>query len=157
MTFFRRGQSYYDISSQFLLFGSFLSLILPRVGGKTAERNKLDDILQLLKEFGGKQSKLAKIELKGLLFGSAPEAARKAEERREKERAMQEYKAAESAAKAESAKNTMNENMNALLQRGEKINAMHEKTQVLQNEAKTYADLASQLKEQVKGKKWYQL
>jgi hypothetical protein len=133
----------------------------------TAERNKVEDsILACLQEHGGKGSSLAQIEAKGALFGSAPDAARKSEERRQKERDMKESeqaendrKAAEVAAKnkALEAQSAMGQAMGALQERGQKIEDLGEKANELENQTKTFGELAARLKGEVKKKKWYQL
>jgi hypothetical protein len=49
----------------------------------------------------------------------------------------------------------MNKNMAALNERGEKIENLDQKTQDLEDEAKTFfKNLAGKLKDQVKNKKW---
>lgn len=123
----------------------------------TAERNRLTAIQGILEEHGGEASKLADMEERGALFGSAEHANQQTEKRRGLEQAIKDQKAAEAAAKAESVQNQMNKNMSALQERGEKIEQLDQKTQDLENEAKTFKDLAGKLKEQVKNKKWYQL
>jgi len=47
--------------------------------------------------------------------------------------------------------------MSALIERGEKIEALDRKTKDLEAEAKTFGDLAARLKDEVASKKWYQL
>lgn len=110
--------------------------------------------MDLLMHHGGIASELARIEERGELFGNAADAHTKSEQRRKTEKAT---KAQVAAAKAESAKGSMGDAMNALHVRGQKINDLGEKTQELQANAKTYGSLASQLKDKVKAKKWYQL
>jgi Synaptobrevin len=44
-----------------------------------------------------------------------------------------------------------------MIERGEKIEEMDDKARQLNEQAKTYGDLAAQLKNNVKNKKWYQL
>lgn len=121
-----------------------------------AQRNGMSEIEDILKTGGGKKSKLAEIEMRGELFGGVDEAERKTERRREIEQAVKDNKAAEAAAKAQSAMSQMSENMSAMLERGEKINAMDNKARQLNEEAREYGKLASQLKNQAKNKKWYQ-
>ncbi|KAG7367131.1 ankyrin repeat domain protein [Nitzschia inconspicua] len=116
-----------------------------------AQRNELEDIGSILQEHGGKDSKLAEMELRGELFGGVEQANRKTEKRRENEKAL------EAAARAQSAQSQMSKNMVALIERGEKIQEMDSKARQLNDEAKTYGDLASQLKNNMKNKKWYQL
>ena len=108
-------------------------------------------------ENGGTASKLAEMEERGELFGGLEEANRKTEKRRELEQAIKDRKAAEAAEKALSVQDQMNKNMAAMIERGEKIERLDQKTQDLQNEAATFADLAAKLKDQAKNKKWYQL
>jgi hypothetical protein len=129
-----------------------------------AERNRLTHIQRILEGKGGRASKLAEMEERGELFGSAEQAQHNTERRRERDRtvkeneqAVKDQKAAEANAKAESAQSEMGKNMSALIERGEKIEQLDEKTQKLENEAKTFGGLAKQLKEQAKNKKWYQL
>lgn len=116
-----------------------------------AQRNQLDDIVSILQEHGGKDSKLAEMELRGELFGGIEQATRNTEKRRENE------KAAEAAARAQAAQSQMSKNMAAMIERGEKIEEMDNKARELNEQAKTYGDLASQLKKNMKDKKWYQL
>jgi chromosome segregation ATPase len=130
-----------------------------------AERNELpEEIMEILKGGGGRKSKLAEMEMRGELFSGVEGANEKAEERRERDRvvkeneqAMKDKKAAEATAKAEGAQNEMSKAMSALIERGEKIEQMDQKTKDLEAEAKTFGDLASRLKDEVKNKKWYQL
>ena len=121
-----------------------------------AERNKLSDIEDILKQFGGEKSKLVEMELRGELFGGVEEAEQKIEQRREIEQAEKDKKAAEAAAKAESAQSIMSDNMNAMVERGEKIKAMDDKAQQLNQEAMEYREMAKQLNERMKSKnkKW---
>ena len=122
-----------------------------------AQQNNLNEIEDILRSYGGKKSALVEIERKGELFGGVEEAKRNTARRREIEQAIKDNKAAEAAATAQSVQSQMNQNMKALIERGEKINAMADKAQLLNGEAKTYGQLASQLKNQAKDKKWYQL
>mmetsp|Transcript_11074 Transcript_11074/g.26594 ORF Transcript_11074/g.26594 Transcript_11074/m.26594 type:complete len:487 (+) Transcript_11074:63-1523(+) len=122
-----------------------------------AQQNKLNDIEEILKRYGGKKSALVEIERKGELFGGVDEANRKTTRRREIEEAIKDNKAADVAARVQSAESQMDKNMKALIERGEKINAISDKAQHLNDEAKTYGELASQLRNQSKDKKWYQL
>jgi hypothetical protein len=116
-----------------------------------ARRNDLGDIETILQEHGGKASKLAEMELQGELFGGVDQANRNTEKRREN------HKAAEAAARAQAAQSQMSKNMAAMIERGEKIEEMDDKARQLHEQAKTYGDLAAQLKNNVKNKKWYQL
>ena len=124
----------------------------------TAERNKVGkQAVDLLTRHGGKPSELARIEERGALFGNAADAHAKSEQRRATEKATKDAKVAEVASKADSAKGVMGDAMNALHIRGQKINDLGDKTQELEENAKQYGSLASQLKDKVKAKKWYQL
>jgi hypothetical protein len=116
-----------------------------------AKRNGLSDIESILQEHGGKESKLAEVELQGELFGGVEQANRNTEKRREN------HKAAEAAARAQAAQSQMSKNMAAMIERGEKIEEMDDKARQLNEQAKTYGDLAAQLKNNIKNKKWYQL
>ena len=111
-----------------------------------------------MKEFGGKKSNLTETEARGELFGGIADANRKTEHRRKVEKVVQENKAAEAARKAESAQSAMGDAMNALVQRGEKINEMGDKANDLLDGAKDYGDMAKTLKETMKTKKkrWFQ-
>mmetsp|Transcript_43547 Transcript_43547/g.105565 ORF Transcript_43547/g.105565 Transcript_43547/m.105565 type:complete len:585 (-) Transcript_43547:240-1994(-) len=122
-----------------------------------AQRNHLDDIEPLLKQFGGKDSNLAEMELRGELFGGVEEAQKRTEERREKEQIIKDQKAAETACKAQSAQSQMSKNMAAMIERGEKIQEMDDKARQINSEAKDFGDMAKQLKRDMKNKKWYQL
>ncbi|KAL3915592.1 MAG: hypothetical protein SGILL_005578 [Bacillariaceae sp.] len=122
-----------------------------------AKRNELDDIASILEEHGGKSSKLAEMELRGELFGGVEQAQRNTVKRREDEKAIKDQKAAEASAKAESAQSQMSKNMAAMIERGEKIEEMDDKARQINEQAKEYGNFASQLKNQMKNKKWYQL
>lgn len=118
----------------------------------------------ILQGGGGQKSKLAEMEMRGELFRGVEGANQKAEQRRERDRlikeneqAIKDQKAAEAAAKAEGAQSEMSKAMAALIERGEKIEQMDQKTKDLEAEAKTFGDLAARLKDEVKNKKWYQL
>lgn len=120
--------------------------------------------MEVLKNGGGKKSKLAEMEMRGELFSGVDVANEKSKQRREQQRLakeqeqeMKDQKAAEAKAKAEGAQSEMSKAMSALIERGEKIERMDQKTKELQAEAKTFGDLASRLKDEVKNKKWYQL
>ena len=147
-----------EIVEALLLYGADPNL--PDGEGQSAmyfaQRNKLDDIEVLLKEHGGQTSKLAEMELRGELFGGVEQAQRNTNKRRETERAVEDQKAAEAAAKAQSAQSQMSNNMAAMIERGQKIEQMDDKARQINDEARNYADLASQLKNKVKNKKWYQ-
>ncbi len=131
----------------------------------SAERNEVpEEITQILKGGGGQKSKLAEMEMRGELFSGVDAANQKSKERRERERvtkeqeqSMKDQKAADAKAKAEGVQSEMSKGMAALIERGEKIERMDQKTKELQAEAKTFGDLASRLKDEVKNKKWYQL
>lgn len=117
----------------------------------------MPDFLEILKGGGGLQSELAEVEKRGELFSGVNEANENTEKRREQEQALKDQKAAEALAKAEGAQAEMNKAMAALVERGEKIEEMDIKAAELNSEAQNFAEMAAQLKEQVKGKKWYQL
>eukprot|EP00934_Nitzschia_sp_Nitz4_P007874 Nitzschia sp. Nitz4//scaffold45_size130396//19993//21426//NITZ4_003432-RA/size130396-processed-gene-0.94-mRNA-1//-1//CDS//3329552347//7864//frame0 len=126
--------------------------------GKTAmyyaERNDApDSVLDLMRVHGGQGSAWEK-EARGELFGGVDVANERNEKRREIQRVVKEN---EAKAKADQAHSAMNKAMAALVERGEKIQEMDMKTQELNQEAKTFGDLAAQLKEKTKNKKWYQL
>ncbi|VEU42391.1 unnamed protein product [Pseudo-nitzschia multistriata] len=121
-----------------------------------AQRNKSLDIEQMLINCGGKKSQLIETELRGELFGGVDQAAKNTEKRREIEQAVKDNKAAEAAAKVQSAQSQMSQNMAAMAERGEKIKAMDDKAQQLNDEAREYGNLASQLNNHMKNKKWYQ-
>jgi hypothetical protein len=121
-----------------------------------AQRNELSDIEEILKDNGGKISKLAELELRGELFAGVDQAEKNTERRREIEQAVKDNKATEAAAKSQSTQSQMSQNMNAMIERGEKISEMDDKARQLNEEAQNYGKLASQLKDQMKDKKWYQ-
>lgn len=122
------------------------------------ERHELPgEVLEAFKRVGGKKSKLAETELRGELFSRVESSNIKVEQRRERERSIKDKKAAEAHAKAEGAQSEMSKAMSALVERGQKIEQLDNKTKDLEAEAKTYGDLAARLKNEVKGKKWYQL
>ena len=122
-----------------------------------AQRNHMTDVEAILKEYGGKPSRLAELELRGELFGGVEQASRNNEKRREQEQAYVDRKAADAAAKAESSQSEMSKAMSALVERGQKIERMDDKARELNNEAKEFGNLAKQLKGEMKNKKWYQL
>lgn len=99
------------------------------------------------------------MEQRGELFGKIEQSKINTERRREKEKLMQENKAAEAAAKADSVQDQMSKNMQALIERGEKIEELDVKTKQLESEAKEFGDMATQLKETMKARasmKWWQ-
>lgn len=107
-----------------------------------------DTVVTLLQEYGGTESKHATEEQSGELFGRvAVTQAGIDEERRE----TAERKKAEQAAVA------MSENMRLLQQRGDQIEELDGKSRQLNEGAQNFGDMARQLKEQTKKKKWYQL
>jgi hypothetical protein len=122
-----------------------------------AAKNKLDDIKELLIRRGGEASKLTEIEQRGELFGRFEQSVLNTERRREKEKLIEENKAAEAAAKTQSVQDQMNKNMAALIERGEKIEHLDTKTKDLEAEAQDFGQMAAQLKDKMKKKKWYQL
>jgi syntaxin-binding protein 5 len=109
-----------------------------------------------LQGHGAKASQLAEVEARGELFGGVAEAEARSAQRRMDEQATKEAKAAEVAAKAESAQSAMGDAMNALVLRGEKINELGDKASELNEGAKDFGDMAKQLKETMKNRKWYQ-
>ena len=121
-----------------------------------AQRNELSDIEEILKDSGGRTSKLAEMEVRGELFAGVDQADKNTERRREIEQAVKDNKATEAAAKSQSAQSQMSQNMTAMIERGEKISEMDDKARQLNEEAQNYGKLASQLKDQMKNKKWYQ-
>jgi len=122
-----------------------------------AEKNKLHEVASLLQSCGGAASKLTAIEARGELFGRFEQSQINTARRREKERLTEERKAAEAEEKAKSVQNQMNKNMAALIERGEKIEELDNKTKDLEAEAKNFGVMATQLKEKMKKKKWYHL
>ncbi|CAJ1946515.1 unnamed protein product [Cylindrotheca closterium] len=122
-----------------------------------AEKNGLDDVKSLLESRGGKTSKLTNIEARGELFGRFEQSQINTARRRENERVAEERKASEAAAKAKSVQDQMSKNMSALVERGEKIEELDSKTKDLEAEAQNFGVMATQLKETMKKKKWYQL
>jgi uncharacterized protein YdaU (DUF1376 family) len=122
-----------------------------------AEKNSLDDVKTLLESRGGQSSKLTNIEARGELFGRFEQSQINTTRRRENEKLAEERKAAEAAAKAKSVQSQMNKNMAAMIERGEKIEELDSKTKDLEAEAQNFGVMATQLKERMKKKKWYQL
>jgi hypothetical protein len=122
-----------------------------------ARRNHLDDIEAMLVENGGKASRLAEMEMRGELFGGVEQAQRRTEQRRENEKAVKDQKAAEAVARAGSAQSEMSRNLQAMMERGEKIEEMDDKARQIRDQAKEYGEMAAQLKNQIKKKKWYHL
>lgn len=117
-----------------------------------AQRNNLDDdVVSMLQEHGGEDSKLAEVELRGELFSRVEQSTQNSEKRRENEKAV------EAAAKAKAAQSQMSQNMAAMIERGEKIEEMDEKARELNEQAKEFGSMAAELKKQMKNKKWYQL
>lgn len=122
-----------------------------------AEKNKLEDAKTLMENRGGEVSKLTNIEERGELFSRFEQSQINTARRREKVRLVEERKAAEAAEKAKSVQDQMNKNMAALIERGEKIEQLDNKTKDLEAEAKNFGVMATQLKEKMKKKKWYHL
>jgi hypothetical protein len=122
-----------------------------------ARRSHLDDIEAMLVENGGKASRLAEMEMRGELFGGVEQAQRRTEQRRENEKAVKDQKAAEAVARAGSAQSEMSRNLQAMMERGEKIEEMDDKARQIRDQAKEYGEMAAQLKNQIKKKKWYHL
>jgi len=130
-----------------------------------AERHELSiEIIEALASAGGKKSRLAETELRGELFSRVEGSNFKSEQRRERERTakeneqtMKDQKTADAQEKTEAAQSEMSKAMTALIERGQKIELLDQKTKDLEAEARTFGDLAARLKNEVVGKKWYQL
>lgn len=125
-----------------------------------AQRDGMSDVVAILKQYGGKPSRLAEMELRGELFGGVEQATKNCQKRRDQEQETKDGKAAAAvaaAAKAQAAQSDMSRAMSALVERGQKIEHMDDKARELNAEAKTFGDLARQLKGEMKNKKWYQL
>mmetsp|Transcript_9191 Transcript_9191/g.13032 ORF Transcript_9191/g.13032 Transcript_9191/m.13032 type:complete len:126 (+) Transcript_9191:689-1066(+) len=118
--------------------------------------------MELLQSFGAPKSGQAESEMRGELFKEAQAVELTRKERREQKKAeakaQKEAKAqAKADAKAKAAndqvkgvQNQMSENMNAMRERGDKLEHLAGQTANLENEAATFADLAKQLKEKTK-------
>jgi len=135
-----------------------------------AQRDQLMGAQSLLLDYGAKRSQLCEVEERGVLFqGAAQVAEAKAAKSASslngnKERrtghdgevsADDELKSHhQSATKAHGA---MNDAMNELRIRGEKINDLAEKANALEENVTAYGDLAKQMKSRAKKKKWYNL
>ena len=117
----------------------------------------MGDVLELLESRGGESSALSEIEQRGELFGNLEEANMNTERRREQERLIEEQKVAEAAAKAQAVQDQMERNMQAMQERGEKIEELDVKTKQLESEAKDFHEMATQLKEKMKAKnkRWF--
>jgi hypothetical protein len=99
----------------------------------------------LLEEYGAKESKLAKMETKGELFGRVQATEQVRKDRRE---VQQHNEAVQAQAK-------MNENLRLLNERGEKIEDLGNKAKDLNENASNFATMAKQLKEKSKKQsKW---
>ena len=96
------------------------------------------DVIQLLEQYG------AKTNSSGVLFEAAIE-----EQKRLKEKSS---KAGNRRNILSGAKGAMSEAMNALKERGDRIEKLDKKTADLQNDAQNYAEMAKQLKEKTKKK-----
>jgi len=123
-----------------------------------AQTKNLKDIEDLMTTHGGTKSKLAEIELKGELFAGIDQAKKDTAKRREIEQTAKE-KATEAAGKAQTAVSQMSENMAAMIERGEKIDAVDNKAQRLNDEAREFRDNALKLRNEMKkkkNKKWFQ-
>jgi Synaptobrevin len=99
--------------------------------------------IDLLKEYGAKESQLAKMETKGELFGRIHATEQVRQDRRE---TQQRQEAVEAQVK-------MNENLRLLNERGEKIEDLGNKASELNENASNFASMAKQLKEKSKKKK----
>jgi hypothetical protein len=104
--------------------------------------------VSLLESYGATASKMAETQQNGKLFGRVAAAQSNVDEQR---RETAERKKAEVAAAA------MSQNMRLLQRRGEQIDELDDKAQQLNDNAKNFGNMAKQLKEQHKKKKWYQL
>jgi predicted transcriptional regulator len=96
-------------------------------------------MIKLLEQYGAKA-------ISSPLFESAIEEQKRLKERTPKtanRKAM---------AKAEGASGSMSEAMNALKERGDRIEKLDKRTADLQNDAQNYAEMAKQLKEKTKKK-----
>jgi Synaptobrevin len=101
--------------------------------------------IDLLKEYGAKESQLAKMETKGELFGRVQATEQVRKDRRE---TQQRQEAVEAQVK-------MNENLRLLNERGEKIEDLGNKASELNANASNFASMAKQLKEKSKKQsKW---
>lgn len=130
-----------------------------------AQRDELMGAQSLLLDYGAKRSHLNDVEERGVLFqGAAQVAEAKAAKSNggpEKKKSStvwdtdEELKSHQQA--ATNAHGAMNDAMNELRIRGEKINDLAEKANALEDNVNTYGDLAKQMKARAKKKKWYKL
>lgn len=112
-----------------------------------AERYRFAEMKKLLESYGARPSTMARNEEKGALFRSvAAVEEKKKHDRQQKERQA----AAHAAAQQQHA-------MQALQERGQRIEQLDDKTQELQQNAHDYRDMAKTLKDQAMQKKWYQM
>ena len=119
----------------------------------------------LLLEYGAQRSRLCDVEERGELFkGAAQVEAKKAARAASNHGAMETRdessrndKLKSHQEKAITARTAMTDAMNQLKIRGEKINVLSEKTAALEENTKTYGDLAREMKERAKKKKWYNI
>lgn len=114
-----------------------------------AQKHGWKDVQDLLEMFGGTPSNLLEAETRGELFGKAEESQAASKNRRDEKKQQQE--------EALAAKQAMSENTSLLQERGQKIEELGDKATELNEGAANFADMAAQLKAQVKDKKWYQL
>lgn len=117
-----------------------------------AHRDERTDLVELLEDFGAKKSKQTEEEERSELFRDVADFEARKEWEHEREQTARTQDTA-----VQGAKGSMNDAMNAMRERGQKIETLEQKTRNLQEETKTYGDLARQLKEKTKKKKWYQL
>jgi ankyrin repeat protein len=130
-----------------------------------AQRDELIGAQSLLLDYGAKRSQLNDVEERGALFQGAAQVAEakaaKSNGGSEKKNSStvrdtdEELKSHQQA--ATKAHGAMNDAMNELRIRGEKINDLAEKANALEDNVNTYGDLAKQMKARAKKKKWYKL
>ena len=130
-----------------------------------AQREGLTGAQVLLLDYGAKRSHLCDVEERGELFkGAAQVAEAKAAKSNSSLNGAHENRTGhvdedlkshqQAATKAHGA---MNDAMNELRIRGDKINNLAEKTNELEQNVQTYGELAKQMKARAKKKKWYNL
>jgi hypothetical protein len=113
-----------------------------------AERYRFTDMKKLLESHGARPSAMARDEERGALFRSVAAV----EEKKKSNKLKQEQAAAAAAAQRQ-----QQHAMQALHERGQRIERLDDKTQELQQNAQDYRDMAKTLKDQTMQKKWYQL
>lgn len=97
-------------------------------------------MIKLLEQYGAKANR------SGVLFESAIEEQKRLKERTPKTANRK------TIARAEGATGAMSEAMNALKERGDRIEKLDKKTADLQSDAQNYAEMAKKLKEKTKKK-----